>query len=144
MKKQFKPYWQGNAQRRLKRGEAEVLYREMGGDMEYFNFFYLRYDDEYFGYIYWEYASDRAWRKAVNMTRWYAFYDKIGHCDYWCCMAMNYSCMNIDDEDFVEKDLSYENDMECLRLCIQECPDEKELNIHREFVKKHYNKTIPF
>ena len=153
MVKKYRPVFEQGSitQKRLTREDALIVYKERGGDEAFFSFFYLRYDDAYDTYKFLELASDRSLRDAFNMTRWYAFYKKIGHNEDWCLMAMMYNYPNldcdnldIDPEDYTDKELSFENDMECLQQCFNKYPDEHELEIHREFVKKYFNKGVPF
>ena len=157
MTKKYRPFFEKGSliQKHLTREEALTVYKERGGDEAFFSFFYLRYDDAYDTYKWLELASDRSLRDAFNMTRWYAFYKTIGHNDDWCLIAMVYNCpynypefenldLEFDPKEYIDKEISFENDMECLQQCINKFPDEHELEIHREFVKEYFNKTIPF
>lgn len=142
MAKKFRPVFEQGSltQKHLKREEAWIVYKERGGDEAFFKFFYLRYDDAYDTYKFLELASDRSLRDAFNMTRWYAFYKKIGHIEDWCLIAMMYNYPNLDydnldiaPEDYINKELSFENDMECLKLCMVKYPDEHEYHLHRAY-----------
>ena len=144
MAKMYRPYFEEGSikQKRLSREDALKVYKQRGGDEAFFSFFYMRYDDAYDSYKSWEMASDRSLRDAFNMTRWYAFYKRIGHSDNWCLIAMMYNCPDLDwnhfnlesdPEDYVDKEISFENDMECLKLCMDKYPDEKEYQLHRSY-----------
>lgn len=147
MTKKYKPIDQGEVQKHLSKEELLNIYKERGGDEAFFKFFYLRYDDAYDTYKYWELASDRSFRDAFNEIRWYAFYKKIGHNEDWCSIAMRYNYpkydwdninldffnLDIEPEDYIDKEISFENDMECLKLCMVRCPDEHEYHLHRAY-----------
>lgn len=134
-------------QKQLKKEEALLRYNKRGGEDEYFQTFYGIYDGFYDMVKGYDFASDMSFIVAFNAIRWYAFYKKIGHNDDWCDCAKNYfSCFNwsnVNLEDFADKEISFDNDLECLQRCIILYPDEHELEIHREFVKKYFSKCIP-
>lgn len=141
-------------QPRLTREEMRKIYvSAFGEDDSFFDWFFMRYDDAYDSYKYGPCGSDLSLQEAINMTRWFSHYKKIGHCIEWCLMAASFNpVVKWEEHDgkykwyvvegYVEKEINYENDVECLKMCIAASPEYNEIQLHCNYLLKTYGKSI--
>lgn len=128
-----------NCQRKHFKETLRPIYIAFGGDEAYYDFFYSQYDDFYDGVKFEDYASEKSFRVVFNTIRWYIYYKKIGHCEDWCLMALSYNYPRLWTQEtgwdhdwpkkYVDKEITSENDNECLQLCMDTFPDKHEYHL---------------